>query len=67
MENKLEIIVKESNLEKSKADFILEKFQDYFRIAADWENKAKTITVTNETQKVEMELARTGRLFLREK
>ena len=45
----------------------LEKFQDYFKIAAEWETKAKTIIVTNDEQKTDMEIARVGRLFLREK
>lgn len=67
MENKLAVILKESQLEPTKAQYILEQFQDYFAIAAEWEAKARAIVVTNETQKAEMEMARTGRLFLREK
>ncbi|MEK6807566.1 MAG: hypothetical protein AABX75_00910 [Nanoarchaeota archaeon] len=66
-ENQLQIIVKESGLEPTKAKYILEQFQDYFEIASEWEKKAKTLVVTNESQKAEMEMARTGRLFLREK
>ena len=66
-ENQLQVIVKESGLEATKAKVILEKFQDYFEIAAEWEKKAKALVVTNENQKAEMEMARTGRLFLREK
>ncbi len=67
MENQLQIIVKESGLEPTKAKFILEKFQDYFEVASEWEKKAKALVVTNESQVAEMEMARTGRLFLREK
>jgi myosin heavy subunit len=66
-ENKLEIIVKESGLDTTKAQFILKKFQDYFDIAADWEAKAKVLIVADVSQVAEMKLARTGRLFLREK
>ena len=66
-ENQLAVIVRESQLEPTKADFILEKFTDYFEIASEWEIKAKAIVVTKETQKAEMEMARTGRLFLKEK
>ena len=66
-ENQLAIIVKESGLETTKAKFILEKFQDYFGIAEEWEKKAKTLVVNNESQRAEMEMARTGRLFLKEK
>jgi hypothetical protein len=67
MENQLQRIVRESGLETTKAQYILEKFQNYFETAAEWEKKAKSIVVTNETQTAEMEMARVGRLFLREK
>ena len=66
-ENQLQVIVQESGLEPSKAKYILEKFQDYFEVASEWEKKAKALVVTNESQVTEMEMARTGRLFLREK
>lgn len=65
--NKLELIVKESGLEKTKADVILAKFQNYFELSADWERKARTIVVTDEKQIDDMKMARTGRLLLREK
>ena len=67
MENQLQIIVKDSGLETSKANYILEKFQDYFKIADEWEKKAKTIVVTDASQAVDMQMARVGRLFLRDK
>lgn len=67
MENQLEIIVKESGLEQTKASFILTQFQDYFKVAAEWEQKAKAIVITEEGQTAEMKMARAGRLFLREK
>lgn len=67
MTKDLSIIVKESGLEQTKADFLLQNFQDYFKIASEWEIKAKTIIVTDESQKAEMAMARSGRLFLREK
>lgn len=66
-ENQLQVIVKDSGLPQTKADYILEQFQDYFKIAAEWEVKAKGIIVTDESQKTEMEMARVGRLFLKEK
>lgn len=66
-ENNLAVIVKDSGLEPTKAQFILEKFHDYFNIAAEWEAKAKTIVVTNENQQADMKMARVGRLFLRDK
>lgn len=67
MENQLSVIVKESGLDQTKATFILTKFQDYFEMAANWEAKAKTLVVTSETQTAEMQMAKTGRLFLRKK
>ena len=67
MENQLQTIVQQSGLEKNKAEFILQQFQDYFKIAAEWEEKAKTIVVTDESQTTDMEMARVGRLFLRDK
>ena len=51
MENKLAVIVKESKLEPTKAKIILEKFQDYFEIASEWEKKVKTLVVTDAKQK----------------
>ncbi len=67
MENQLQVIVKESGLDQTKADYILNQFQNYFELASEWEKKAKTIIVTDEKQEVDMKMARTGRLFLREK
>ena len=67
MDNQLEVIVKESQLEPTKAQYILDNFKSYFEIAAEWEAKAKTLVVTRDDQKAEMQMARTGRLFLREK
>jgi len=66
-ENQLQVIVKESGLEPTKAKYILDNFQNYFEVADEWTKKAKTIIVTNESQTVDMEMARVGRLFLREK
>lgn len=66
-ENQLQVIVQESGLEATKAAVIMEQFGDYFAIAAEWEVKAKAIVVTDASQKEEMELARKGRLFLRDK
>ena len=65
--NQLAIIVKDAGLEGAKATYIIEQFQDCFKLAAEWEAKAKTIVVTRPDQKSEMEQAREGRLFLREK
>ena len=63
----LAVIVQESGLDSTKAKFILDKFSNYFEIAAEWERKAKTLSVTNASQTTEMQMAKTARLFLREK
>jgi hypothetical protein len=65
--NQLQVLVAQSNLPESKAQFILQNFSDYFKIASEWEVRAKTIVVTSEKQVVDMRMARTGRLFLKEK
>ena len=66
-QDNLEIIIKQSGLEETKSNFLLENFKNYFEIAAEWELKAKSIIVNNENQKAEMDMARVGRLFLGEK
>jgi hypothetical protein len=67
MNSQLQLIVKTSGLEITKAQYILDKFTNYFEIASEWETKAKSIVVKDENDRINMELARTGRLFLREK
>lgn len=54
-------------LTSAKAKELLATFEDYFDIAAEWEEKVKNIIVTDETQTREMAMAREARLFLREK
>ena len=66
-DNQLQVIVKDSGLDATKADVLLEQFKDYFKIAGEWEERAKAISVTDASQKAEMQMARAGRLFLREK
>jgi len=63
----LTTLVQESGLEPTKAQYLLDHFSSYFAIAADWEVKARVITVTADTQVAEMKMAREGRLFLRAK
>lgn len=66
-DNPLAVIVQESGLKPSKAQYILERFQDVFDIVSEWEVKAKGIVVTDDSQKEEMEKAREGRLILQKK
>lgn len=63
----LQVIIKESGLEKTKAQVLLDNFSGYFQLASEWETKAKTIKVTDASQEADMKMARIGRLELREK
>ena len=63
----LATIVKESGLEMSKAQYILDNFQDYFKVAAEWEKKALMIKVEREDQIAEMKMAGEARQFLAKK
>jgi hypothetical protein len=65
--NQLQVIIEEGNLEGTKAKYILDNFTGYFLVAAEWEKKAKMLSVTDPSQVTEMKMAREGRLFLREK
>lgn len=67
MENKLPTLIKASGLDKTKSQVLLDNFQDYFKIASEWEIKARAINVTDESQTADMKMARVGRLFLKDK
>jgi len=66
-EQKFHVMVKEANLDESRAGYLLKQFSEHFKEAAEWAKKANDIIVTNENQTVMMEIARTGRLFLSKK
>jgi hypothetical protein len=66
-ENQLVKIVTESGLDKTKSQVLLENFSNYFELAADWENKAKMLVITNISQIAEMKMADEGRKFLKQK
>lgn len=66
-QNKLAKIVSASGLDTQKQEYILEKFQDFFKIASEWETAAKSIVVSRPDQVAEMKMAREGRLFLKGK
>ena len=66
MNNQLQTIVENSGLEKTKAQVLLDKFSNYFEVAAKWETQAKTLKVTDASQTSEMAIARIGRLELRQ-
>jgi hypothetical protein len=65
--NQLTLIMSESGLEKSKSNYLLEKFQAFFEMADEWEKKVEQIKVTSREQVAEMKMAREGRLFLKAK
>ena len=66
-QQRFQVMVKEAQLDQSRADYLLQNFSGHFKEAAEWAKKAKDIIVTNENQTVMMEIARTGRLFLSKK
>lgn len=63
--NKLQVLVDKSGLDSTKANILLENFQDAFKKAAEWELQAKAIVVTDASQEPEMALARTLRLEIK--
>lgn len=64
--NELTKIAEESGLPEIKTKVLLEIFQEFFGMAAEWEEKAKTIKVTDESQTEMMELAQVGRKEMRD-
>ena len=60
-------LIQTANLETNKAQAIQNAFNGFFDVAAQWETKAKTLTVTDATQITEMKMAREARLFLKNK
>lgn len=60
-------IVEASGLDKTKADYMLEKFQGFFKMASEWEKKVDMLEITSEDQVAEMKMAGEGRKFLKSK
>lgn len=65
--NQLTLMVKDNGLEKNEEQKLISSFSDYELMAKDWEEKARSIVVTNESQTAEMNMAKAGRLFLAKK
>lgn len=59
--NKLAKIAQESGLPTTQSELLLGIFQEFLGVTAKWEEKAKDIKVTSETQTDMMLLAREGR------
>ena len=67
MSNKIDELIGTGVIEKTKADYIKEKFQDFTQAIEEWSKKANAIVVTDENQKELMAEAREGRLLLKAK
>lgn len=67
MNQEITKLAENSLIEKSKSDYIIEKFSEFTTIATEWSEKANAILVTDENQKDLMLQAREGRLLLKAK
>lgn len=67
MNQEITRLLEDSLIEKTKLDYIVEKFSEFTTIANEWNSKANAIVVTNENQTDLMKQAREGRLLLKAK
>lgn len=67
MSQEIDALINAGLIEKTKGDYIREKFQDFTQAVEEWSEKANAIVVTDETQKELMLEAREGRLLLKDK
>jgi len=67
MSQEIDALINAGVIEKTKADYIKEKFQDFTQAIEEWSEKANAIVVTEETQKELMAEAKEGRLLLKSK
>lgn len=67
MNQEIEKLLESSLIEKSKTDYIVEKFSEFTSVAIEWNEKANAIIVTDESQVDLMKQAREGRLLLKAK
>ena len=67
MSQKIDELIGTGVIEKTKGDYIKEKFQDFTQAIEEWSEKANAIVVTEETQKELMAEAKQGRLLLKSK
>lgn len=67
MNQEITKLAENSLIEKSKSDYIIEKFSEFTTIATEWNEKANAIIVTDESQIELMQQAKEGRLLLRAK
>lgn len=64
--NQLTTIIKDNGLDETKSQNILSSFTNFLEQAKGWEEKAKTIVITDVLQVKEMKQAREARLALKE-
>jgi hypothetical protein len=67
MSQEIKKLLEASLIEKTKLDYITEKFSEFTTIANEWSEKANAIFVTDESQIELMQQAREGRLILKAK
>lgn len=76
MTNKVEVlppqtdlatVIKDSGLQPAKAAILQTRFNNFFTEVAEWEQKAKSLVVTDINQKEDIKAAREGRIFLKGK
>jgi hypothetical protein len=67
MNQEITKLAENSLIEKSKSDYIIEKFSEFTTIATEWNEKANAIIVTDESQLELMQQAKEGRLLLKAK
>lgn len=66
MTNQLLQVITESGVEQTTAQSLQKAFEPFFAQANDWQEKAKGLVVTDESQTREMKMAREARLALKE-
>jgi|694.fasta_scaffold04820_15 hypothetical protein len=67
MNKEITKLAENSLIEKSKSDYIIEKFSEFTLIATEWNEKANAILVTDESQIDLIKQAKEGRLILKAK
>jgi hypothetical protein len=67
MNQEITKLLENSLIEKTKLDYITEKFSEFTTIATEWSEKANAIVVTDESQIDLMKQAKEGRLILKAK
>jgi len=67
MSENIQTLMPEVVIEKTKKDYIQQKFQNFVEFIDEWSEKAVTIVVTDENQKDFISQAKEGRLLLKAK